>query len=110
MPVDPAAVARAFGLGVPTSPLRPLSGLSRAGVWALTTDRGEWVVKASTAVSADAVRLEHAARAAGIPTPRAVAAPEGETPVRVWERVVSAAPTVPASEDGAGWLGRTAAT
>jgi Phosphotransferase enzyme family len=110
MPVDPAAVARAFGLGAPTSPLRPLHGLSRAGVWAMTTDRGEWVVKATATVSPDALRLERAAREAGIATPRAVPALEGETGFRVWERVFGAAPTLPASEDLAAWLGSTVAT
>jgi Ser/Thr protein kinase RdoA (MazF antagonist) len=107
---EPQAVAGAFGLGTVTGPLRALPGLSRAGVWALSTDRGEWVVKATAAVGPDAVRLERAARAAGIRTPRAVAAPPGETAVRVWERVAGAAPHLPASPELAAWLGRTVAT
>jgi Phosphotransferase enzyme family len=110
MRLDASAVARVFRLGTPTGLLRPLSGLSRASVWALTTDRGEWVVKASAAVSPDAVRLERAARAAGITTAKAVPAPQGESAVRVWERVVGAPPSLPVSVELATWLGATVAT
>jgi Ser/Thr protein kinase RdoA (MazF antagonist) len=91
-------------------------------VYALSTDRGEFVVKLTDTdpVSLSATSaLEQAARAAGVVTPTPI---EPTTPAagywglvagwhtRVSRAVPGAAPVVPATPDLAAWLGRTVAT
>jgi Ser/Thr protein kinase RdoA (MazF antagonist) len=77
---SPSAIARAFGLGVPTGPLEAVGvGRARHHLWRLSTTRGRFVVKAlgrDQGLGADVrelqgpVRLELAALAAGVPMPR----------------------------------------
>jgi Ser/Thr protein kinase RdoA (MazF antagonist) len=127
-PPDARVVGRTFGLGDPAGPIRPLPGLSSAGVWALDTVDGAWVVKAQRPAGDWVLRtmrragqLETAAHAAGVAMPRPVPPPGSEavgpwTPlpgdgryVRVSERVSGSPPTVPADQPLAAWLGQTVA-
>ncbi len=109
MSLDPEALASSFGLGTPTGPLHPLPGLSPAEVWALSTSRGEWIVKRTTTINPDGERLERAARAAGVRTATPVPAPADEAGIRVWERIEATRPTEPADPVLAAWLGETVA-
>lgn len=115
-------IAREFRLGTPAAPPRRLAGLSQARVYALTTDRGDFVVKLSDAdpgVLAASSAVERAARAAGVATPTPIE-PTGTAAgywalvegwhTRVSRAVAGVAPAVPISTELAGWLGRTVAT
>jgi hypothetical protein len=108
--VDAVAVARAWGLGTPSAPPRRLDGRSRVGVWALTTERGDWIIKSTAHLTDDAIRLEREARRAGVATAPPVPVPPGASDVRVWSKVDGVAPTIPADESLATWLGRSIAT
>lgn len=124
-PAQAAAAAEHFGLGAVVAPPRPLVGFSPAGVWALDTVDGRWVVKSMRpqhAGQADDMRrsgaLELAAYRAGLAVPRPVLPPaEGVglwlpvdgTYLRVSERVAGAPPNVPVEIGVARWLGETVA-
>ena len=127
-PPDAQSVCRTFGLGDAVGRVRPLPGLSSAGVWELDTVDGGWVVKAVRPAGGWQLRsmrrageLETAAYAAGVAMPRPVAPRSADavglwTPlsdddrfVRVSERLEGAPPSAPAEERLAAWLGRTVA-
>jgi hypothetical protein len=116
-----SSVAEAFDLGTVTRPARRLRGRSDAHVWALDTDRGQWVAKLQARVPPAGDNLEWHARAAGVttappvlpvtPVPGArfwASTPVG--PARVWRRLTGAQPAVPADRSVAAWLGHSIAT
>jgi Ser/Thr protein kinase RdoA (MazF antagonist) len=124
-PATAATAARHFGLGEVVTPPRPLAGFSPAGVWALDTVDGRWVVKSMRpqyAWQVEGMRrsgaLELAAHRAGVAVPRPVPPPAGgvglwlpvdDIYLRVSERVAGTPPGTPASVDVARWLGKTVA-
>jgi Ser/Thr protein kinase RdoA (MazF antagonist) len=126
-------VARAFGLGGRARLVGPVARGRLGRVWRLETDRGAWAVKDSDhpVVAADVARdaaYQDVVRAAGVPMPAVVRAPDGsalvdvEGPVRAYTwadvrppdrdldpaavgRLVAAVHTVrlPTSEPVEGW-------
>jgi len=126
VPFDHVEVTRLFGLGRLAGPPSRLGGRSDATVWAMTTDRGRWVVKVTSAMSSnrpwspDAARLEAAAGSAGIAIPHPVPpgpdrradgpwARLGPAWVRVWPHEPGSPPALPAEPAVARWLGATVA-
>ena len=85
-----AAVAEAFDLGTPSAPMTGLGRQWAGQAWALTTERGRWVVRElfpwfdEGAVELEALLAESAA-AAGVLTIRPVRAPSGAVVVPVGE-------------------------
>jgi Ser/Thr protein kinase RdoA (MazF antagonist) len=124
-PTQAAAAAEHFGLGELVAPPRPLAGFSPAGVWALDTVDGRWVVKSMRPQHAWQVEgmrrsgaLELTAYRAGVAVPRPVPPlaggvglwlPVDGTYLRVSERVAGDPPAVPAEVGVARWLGETVA-
>jgi Phosphotransferase enzyme family len=126
VPLDTDAVCATFDLGLSSGPPIPLTGGSSATRWMLRTDRGGWMVKATSSpatwqlseMRVSAV-LERAAYGAGVSMPRPVE-PHGPG-VGYWARLGEAGMWARVSEwiDGtaasaadlslAAWLGRTLA-
>jgi hypothetical protein len=118
-----AAVAAAFDLGKPRGPLVAHERQWAGQAWALTTDRGRWLVRQlfdwfdESAVESE-VRLAEAAAAAGIRTPRPVRSPTGAIVERLdgarWRAFEFLAagpePSLPAEPTHAAAAGRILAT